>query len=651
MQAALGTGVDAGPDTQADSPRHSFTAPTPEELARFFPQLEILTLLGRGGMGAVYNARQKDLDRLVAVKILPPGIGDDPAFAGRFTREAKALAKLNHPNIVTIYDFGRADGLFYFIMEFVDGMNLRQLLDVNRIAPREALAIVPQICDALQYAHDQGIIHRDIKPDNILLDRQGRVKVADFGLAKIIHRATANDWSDASGMSDLSDAHPHRSVTTTAAGKVMGTPQYMAPEQTDHPSEVDHRADIYSLGVVFYQMLTGELPGGQTFVPPSNKVVIDVRLDEVVLRALEKEPNRRYQQASILKTRVETILTTPQPGTPASPPSPDSSDFVASSHTRSGDSAGSHLGAWAFGTLIAAIVLPILLLGGGVAIQKGSLREEIVLIAVALHLALTALTIVLGSVSRDGRLGKAAFLAACIDMGIAVLAGGFLLLSSSNGTRSVEQDEVSRTAADLSRDASRSHPVPAERNHADEIPSGAVVKVAIQFPGSSAKITDGLVGVVVERALSALPEVAAMHCISDAQRTEVYVKCKPLVAAADLAAIVDQRLAAVAIEFPAAVQLGKAETIPRTSMPPLPEVRQVERVEIHLDRRRMATLAITADAVNAAVLLAEQSGQNPADVLIESSVGRKVPLREIAELMPVREPSPIIRRWPEKHQE
>lgn len=315
MQAGLGTGVDAGPDTQADSPRHSFTAPTPEELARFFPQLEILELLGRGGMGAVYKARQTQLDRLVAVKILPPGIGEDPAFAERFTREAKALAKLNHPNIVTLHEFGQTDGLFYFIMEFVDGLNLRQLLEAGRIAPREALAIVPQICDALQYAHDASIVHRDIKPENILLDRQGRVKVADFGLAKIIHRATADDWSDPSDpsdMSDLSDLSDARakSPVTTAAGKVMGTPQYMAPEQTSHPSEVDHRADIYSLGVVFYQMLTGELPAGQTFAPPSKKVVIDVRLDEVVLRALEKEPDRRYQQASILKTRVETILTT-----------------------------------------------------------------------------------------------------------------------------------------------------------------------------------------------------------------------------------------------------------------------------------------------------------------------------------------------------
>src|SRR4029077_9443541 len=163
-----------------------FNPPPVPELAQFFPQLEILELIGKGGMGAVYKARQKQLDRIVALKILPPGIGDDPAFAERFAREAKALAKLNHPGIVTLYEFGKADGLYFFLMEFVDGVNLRQLLHAGRISAREALAIVPQICDALQFAHDQGIVHRDIKPENILLDRRGRVKVADFGLAKLV---------------------------------------------------------------------------------------------------------------------------------------------------------------------------------------------------------------------------------------------------------------------------------------------------------------------------------------------------------------------------------------------------------------------------------------------------------------------------------
>src|ERR1039458_4484976 len=189
MKVGLGSEVQSGPGQAGavlPGKVRPFLAPAVAELAPMFPQLEILSLIGQGGMGAVYQARQKELDRIVALKILPPGIGQDAAFAERFTREAKALAKLNHPGIVTLYEFGRADGLFYFLMEYVDGVSLRQLLNAGRVSPREALAIVPQICDALQYAHDQGIVHRDIKPENILLDRRGRVKVADFGLAKLV---------------------------------------------------------------------------------------------------------------------------------------------------------------------------------------------------------------------------------------------------------------------------------------------------------------------------------------------------------------------------------------------------------------------------------------------------------------------------------
>ena len=293
----------------------AFTPPTVEELAAKFPQLEILSLIGKGGMGAVYKARQKQLDRVVALKILPPGIGDDPAFAGRFAREARALAKLNHPNIVTIHDFGQADGLFFLLMEFVDGMTLRRLLNAGRVAPREALAIVPQICDALQFAHDSGIVHRDIKPENILLDRLGRVKVADFGLAKLI----GSEHEPAGGGEQKTPEGGLDLTGVSEAGKIIGTPQYMAPEQRETPGEVDHRADIYALGVVFYQMLTGELPGKPIEVP-SKKVHIDVRLDEVVLRALEKKPEMRYQQASMFKTQVETIAQTPAPAQPAKAP-------------------------------------------------------------------------------------------------------------------------------------------------------------------------------------------------------------------------------------------------------------------------------------------------------------------------------------------
>ena len=200
--------------------------------------------------------------------------------------------------------------LYYFLMEFVDGVNLRRLLDTGKLAPEEALAIVPQICEALQYAHDHGVVHRDIKPENMLLDKEGRVKIADFGIAKLVGRKgpVVSESTGEGRSGKLARSSPL--LALTAAGQIMGTPQYMAPEQIEHPLQVDHRADIYSLGVVFYQMLTGELPIGR-FAPPSKKVQIDVRLDEVVLRALEKEPERRYQQASEIKTQVETIVTTP----------------------------------------------------------------------------------------------------------------------------------------------------------------------------------------------------------------------------------------------------------------------------------------------------------------------------------------------------
>jgi len=271
----------------------SFVPPPMDELAKLFPQLEILECLGRGGMGAVYKARQPRLDRFVALKILAPEKQSDPQFAERFEREARVLARLNHPNIVSVFDFGEVQGRFYLLMEFVDGLTLRQVMQAGKISPAEALELVPKICEALQYAHGQGIVHRDIKPENILLDKQGHLKIADFGIAKIA-------GVEAKGLS------------LTGARDVMGTPVYMAPEQVEKPQTVDHRADIYSLGVVFYEMLTGELPLGK-FAPPSKKVQMDVRLDEVVLHALEKEPERRYQQASQVKTAVETIAGTPPP--------------------------------------------------------------------------------------------------------------------------------------------------------------------------------------------------------------------------------------------------------------------------------------------------------------------------------------------------
>ena len=337
MQAGLPSeqGGGSSPNLKPTTLASRFVPPEPEELAKYFPQLEILALLGKGGMGAVYKARQPGLDRLVAVKILPPEVGADPAFAERFTREARALAKLSHQNIVSVFDSGlapsrsarvsdpaetadrrspasdessgqpsgsvgdrprQADGLYYFIMEFMDGTNLRQLIETGGLKPEEALAIVPQICEALQFAHNAGIVHRDIKPENILVDKQGRVKIADFGLAKLLGKAPDE-------------------VTLTGTHQAMGTLHYMAPEQMRGAGSVDHRADIYSLGVVFYELLTGELPMGK-FAPPSKRVQVDVRLDEIVLRALEQDPEQRYQHASEVKTDMEIISHSPSAAHP-----------------------------------------------------------------------------------------------------------------------------------------------------------------------------------------------------------------------------------------------------------------------------------------------------------------------------------------------
>lgn len=290
--------INFGGDTFFTGEGGSLPPPPISEIAPHFPQLEILSCLGRGGMGVVYKARQISLDRLVALKLLAPEREKDPEFSDRFAREAQALAKMSHPHIVTVHDFGQAGGFFYLLMEYVDGANLRQLLLAHKFTPEQALGVVPPLCDALQYAHDRGIVHRDIKPENLLMDRDGRLKVADFGLVKML-------GADATG-----DDRP------------MGTPDYMAPEQSGDPVKVDNRADIYSLGVVIYEMLTGELPG-KNFQPPSAKTGVDSRLDEVVHRAMEQEPDQRYQQASFLKTEVERITGTPAPSMPP-PASPSS---------------------------------------------------------------------------------------------------------------------------------------------------------------------------------------------------------------------------------------------------------------------------------------------------------------------------------------
>jgi len=281
------SGADTFPDPcSAPSPRTP--PPTVGEVAAQFPDLEILELVGAGGMGAVYKARQPKLERFVALKILAHDLAEDPSFAERFNREARVLARLNHPNIVSVFDFGSHGPFPFLLMEFIEGVNLRQAMKAGGFTPADTLALVQNICAGLHFAHEEGILHRDIKPENILIDARGRVKIADFGIAKLIGKDEVDD------------------LTLTAKDTVLGSLHYMAPEQLESPAEVDIRADIYSLGVVFYELLTRELPIGR-FMPPSEKTPMDPRIDKVVMRALEKERRRRYQTVGEVKTGVEAI--------------------------------------------------------------------------------------------------------------------------------------------------------------------------------------------------------------------------------------------------------------------------------------------------------------------------------------------------------
>ena len=268
--AGLATDQDTLPLTAADLPELA-------DIAVAFPDLEIIEKIGQGGMGVVFKARQPKLDRLVALKVLPKALAATPGFPERFTREGRVLARLSHPSIVTVHDFGESGGYCFLIMEYVDGVNLRQAMRAGRFTPEQALKLVPDVCAALQAAHEQGVLHRDIKPENILLDSKGRIKIADFGIAKLLDDRGAD-------------------LLLTQSGAKLGTAPYMAPEQIEQPSTVDHRADIYSLGVVLYEMLTGELPLGK-FAAPSEKSAVGGNIDEIVFRALSKESGRRQQSA------------------------------------------------------------------------------------------------------------------------------------------------------------------------------------------------------------------------------------------------------------------------------------------------------------------------------------------------------------------
>ena len=283
-------------DSQSQGPKRRPRTPSIEAVQTEFPNLEVIELIGAGGMGAVYKARQPKLDRFVALKILPESLASEATFRKRFLQEGMVLAKLNHPHVVTIHDFGESGPFFYLIMEYIDGVNLRNAMESGRFTPNQALSIIPPICDALQYAHDLGILHRDIKPENILLDSRGRVKLADFGIAKLIGK-TGQDRKER-------EDQPEGNLTDV--GRILGTPAYMSPEQKYSPEAIDPRADIYSLGVVLYELLTGELPPPGVIRPPSRSTITS-GIDLVVMRALQKDPDKRQQNATEFKTTVELL--------------------------------------------------------------------------------------------------------------------------------------------------------------------------------------------------------------------------------------------------------------------------------------------------------------------------------------------------------
>ncbi|MBX7211756.1 MAG: serine/threonine protein kinase [Verrucomicrobiaceae bacterium] len=267
--------------------------PSSEALGKLLPQYQVDALVGRGGMGAVYKGKQKALDRPVAIKILPPEVDDEDAtYTERFKNEAKIMARLSHPAIVPVYDFGElADPpLLYFIMEFIDGTDVHQMIAAQgRLPPEHALAITAHVCDALKYAHEHGVVHRDIKPSNVLINMEGQVKVADFGLAKV----------DEPG-----------STAVTKAGVAMGTPDYVAPEALVMGTQVDARADIYAVGVMLYHMLTGEVPRG-AFDLPSKRLGTDPRFDAIITKAMKMNRDERYQSSAELRRDLDVILRTP----------------------------------------------------------------------------------------------------------------------------------------------------------------------------------------------------------------------------------------------------------------------------------------------------------------------------------------------------
>ena len=283
---------------------------------------QVISLLGRGGMGEVFLAEDDKLNRKVALKVLPAAFTQLPDRARRFEREAKAASATNHPNILTIYEIGQAEGLRFIATEYVDGVTLRHQMQSDGMSIAESLSVAVQVASALSAAHETGVIHRDIKPENVMARPDGLVKVLDFGLAKLTERTASSPEADSQAEAI---ARP-----STMPGVVMGTVSYMSPEQA-RGEKVDHRTDIFSLGVMLYEMLAGRRPyagatPGETIAailrdePPElseTNAKVGSHLEKIVRRCLEKKPERRFQSARDLAFALETLSGASAPGTAA----------------------------------------------------------------------------------------------------------------------------------------------------------------------------------------------------------------------------------------------------------------------------------------------------------------------------------------------
>lgn len=260
----------------------NFIAPSLGELQAKFPNHQIQGFIAQGGMGAVYLANQTSLDRPVAIKILPQEFGEDADYRASFETEAKAMARLNHNNLVGIYDFGAMDGLLYIIMEYIPGRTLFDTAHGQAVEQLEAARLIADMCKGLDHAHAAGMIHRDIKPANVLIDDEARPKIVDFGLARPLGEEQTE-------------------------GVVFGTPGYTAPEVLSDPKAVDQRSDIFSMGVMLYEMLTGVLPG-RPVIPASKKSGSSVLFDKILEKAIHPDPAQRYSTAGELAAALEEVI-------------------------------------------------------------------------------------------------------------------------------------------------------------------------------------------------------------------------------------------------------------------------------------------------------------------------------------------------------